>query len=513
MPDRNQGGASAPRSWWRRYWWVPVTLGVVVIVPAILGLVALVSGPPLCGNGLTAEGTPQVCIGIDIDSGALAHGDRLADLETKTAALNANVKGGDFGTIVLLMNMTPDPNSDSVAFLSLRHQIEGAITAVWRADNQTVAGGTTPPIKLMLANFGAGANYWQDAVDAITAQQNGQHIVAVTGIGQSLDNTRQAVNALSEAGIVTVGAAVTADNMNQWPDDIRIRDFFRVASTNTDMATTAVAYAASHHYARTMLVKDTNDTDSYASTLGTAFTNAYTTRYHTAVPYVEPYLSPDGPLSTMSREQYMANQFAGMHADICQDKPDLFYFAGRGTDLAAFLTSLAQGGACGLTSVTVMSGDDATSLEGAPLPNFGDLKVTVLYTSESSGTEWQGFPNGSDQVQNYNQFSEAFGRNGFAPADLQDGDAAISHDAVLSAATAARLDPVATTNPGTVAASFLRFACRRTIPGASGDIAFDQNGNPVDKAMPIMRVQSDGSVVQQDLAWSTGQAFDPAACP
>jgi hypothetical protein len=482
-------------------------------VSAVWGLVSLASAPPLCGNGLTEEGTPKVCVGVDIDSGALTHGDRLADLEAKVAAVNAKATGGDFGTIVLLMNMTPDPNSDSVGFLVLRHQIEGAITAVWRADNQTVADGTNPPLKLMLANFGTGANYWADAVDSITAQQSSQHIVAVTGIGQSLDNTRQAASALSDAGIVTVGAAVTADNMNQWPDGVRIRDFFRVASTNTDMAATAVSYAAAHHYTRTMLVKDTNNQDSYADTLGTAFTAAYTARHHTKVPYAEPYLSPDGPLSTMSRGQYMANQFAGMHADICQDKPDLVYFAGRGTDLAAFLTSLAQGGACGLSSITVMSGDDATSLEGTPLPNFGDLKVTVLYTSQSSGNEWQGFPASSDQVQNYNQFSEAFGRNGFAPTDLQDGDAAISHDAVLSAATAARLDPVATTNPSTVAASFLRFACRRTIPGASGDIAFDENGNPLDKAMPIMRVQSNGNVIQQDLAWSTGHAFDPATCP
>jgi hypothetical protein len=35
----------------------------------------------------------------------------------------------------------------------------------------------------------------------------------------------------------------------------------------------------------------------------------------------------------------------------------------------------------------------------------------------------------------------------------------------------------------------------------------------MDKAMPIMRVQPDGSVVQQDLVWATGQPFDPAKCP
>jgi len=506
----SRGGARPPRSRFRKYWYVWTALGLVVAGIAAWGLVNTFSAPPLCGDGLTQEGS--ICVGLDLNSTAFRHGDQFADLEAKAAAVNDAVTGPKFGTILVLLDMAPDPRNTSVGILVQRHQIEGAITAVWRADNEAVADGSDPPLKLLFANFGDGAVYWQQAVAAIVAHVGSQHIVAVTGIGQSLDTTRQAVSALSAAGIVTVGSVVTADNMNQWPDGVLTSKFFRVAATNTDMAKAAVSYLAKKHYSRILLVQDRNGGDSYASTLGTAFSAAYSARFHAAVPYAEPYLSPDGPLTGIPRSQYMVSQFAGMHADICQDKPDLIYFAGRGTDLAAFLTALSQGGACGLGPVDVLSGDDASTLAGSPLPNFGALQVNVFYTSEAAGNEWTGCPACSDEVQNYQKFEEAFVRNGFPPADLADGQASMGHDAVLAAATAARLDPDATSDPSTMAAPFLRFSCRQPIPGASGDIAFDSAGNPKDKAMPIMRVKPDGSVVQQDLAWATGQPFAPANC-
>lgn len=273
-----------------------------------------------------------------------------------------------------------------------------------------------------------------------------------------------------------------------------------------------MSYVAQQPYKKIMLVQDMNKQDSYVRTLSSAFTAAFEARYQTHVPYAEPYESPEGPLTGASRDQYMANQFAGMHADICQDKPDLVYFAGRGADLTSFLTALSQGGACGLSAVDIMTGDDALEMVGKPVPSFGEMRVRVFYTAEAAADEWRNSPANSVNAQNYLAFGKAYTDNGFDPADLRNGNVIMTHDAVLAAATAARLDPVAITDPSTVAASFLRYACRQTIPGASGEITFDQAGNPVDKAMPIMLLQPNGVPVQQDLAWSAGQPFDPAKC-
>jgi hypothetical protein len=47
------------------------------------------------------------------------------------------------------------------------------------------------------------------------------------------------------------------------------------------------------------------------------------------------------------------------------------------------------------------------------------------------------------------------------------------------------------------------------VPGASGDIAFDNNGNPVDKAVPLLQLMPNGSVVLREVTWPTGTQFDP----
>jgi ABC-type branched-subunit amino acid transport system substrate-binding protein len=261
-----------------------------------------------------------------------------------------------------------------------------------------------------------------------------------------------------------------------------------------------------------LLVQDTNQGDSYAQTLGAAFSTTFASQYRLNVPYTEPYQSPDTSVTGSSRKDYMTNQFAHMHGDICADRPDLIYFAGRGVDLGSFLTALSQGGACGLGPIDVMTGDDAASVGGTPLPHFANMQVRVFFTALATAGQWKNFPPNTDTVQNYNQFAQAFSNpdNDFNPNDLVEEDAIMSHDAVLAAVTAARIDPLSVIDPSTVAAYFLRLRCTQFVPGASGDIAFDSAGNPVDKAVPMLQLLPDGSAVQQELTWPTGKPFVPS---
>ncbi|HEY2762827.1 MAG TPA: amino acid ABC transporter substrate-binding protein [Pseudonocardiaceae bacterium] len=493
---------------WQRLWFI-----IAVVVVMLVGIVVIIWAPwrSPCGAGLTDVESPYYCVGLDLNSTALQEPDPLADLESKIARDNAKITG-DFGAIVLLDNFTANPNTDSVSVPELRHRIEGANTAVWRANNQAVAGGTTPKIKLLLASFGGGAKYESQAVQSIIQARKSQHIVAVTGFGQSLDQTRQAAKDLSDANIVSVGSVVTSDDMNRDLTGKRIPNFFRVAATNTGTAIASVSYIASHKYQKVLLVKDTNQEDSYAQTLASAFGTAFASQYRFAVPYTEPYQSPDTSVTGATRDTYMTNQFAHMHGDICADRPDLVYFAGRGVDLGSFLKALSQGGACGLGPIDVMTGDDAASIVGRSLPPFPDLHVRVLFTALATAGQWGNFPPDAEMVQNYDQFAQAFSNrdNGFDPGDLVEEDAIMSYDAVLAATTAARIDPLATTDPSTVTAYFLRLRCTQFVPGASGDIAFDSSGNSVDKAVPLLQLHPNGSAVQQDLTWPTGKQFNPS---
>lgn len=524
--DRRRHGMVHPRGWLRRHWLVS-SLVVAVLVAASLVLWRPWQQPPPpqpCGPGLTAVGSPSICVGLDLESRGFGD-DRLADLMASLAGKNP-ARADNVATIVLLDDMTPDITRGTGKLQTLRHRIQGAMTAVWRA-NEAGFAGDLPKLRLLLASYGAGAKQWPEAVEAIKQARAHENIVAVTGIGQSLEETRQAAAALSEAKIAVVGSIVTADNMNYDLEGNLIQRFVRVAPLNSHQAQAAFTYMTAHsRYDKVMLVHDENPKDSYSQTLAEAFRVAYKDQHQQDVPYTEPYRSPD-ELVEVRRDEYMAQLFAKMHGDLCKIKPDLVYFAGRGADLKSFLDALFDSGACDLNELDIVTGDSAAFLIDEELPSADHLRVNIYYTAMAYGDQWAdeaAKPGATDIVKknlaNYKQFEEAFTSEKayrFAKTDLVDGYAMMGHDAVLVAVKAVRINPVSIPELNTVADQFLHFRCRDFIPGASGAIYFDNKGNPVNKPMPILRVgmvEGKGSVEQVGLAWPKGAPSDPdAACP
>jgi hypothetical protein len=116
----------------RRQWLT--SLFTVVVVLIAVGYLTWFGPWQKCGRGLTAIGSPYVCVGLDLDSTALRDADPMADLEHTIAGNNSAVSE-PFATIVVFQNLTPDPRSDGVVLRSLRHAVEGAITAVSRAND------------------------------------------------------------------------------------------------------------------------------------------------------------------------------------------------------------------------------------------------------------------------------------------------------------------------------------------------------------------------------------------
>lgn len=495
------------RSWPYRHPVFSAIAAAVLVGGSIVAWAA--TATPQCGPGLTATGSPYVCVGLDQNSSPMRAGDPLADLENKVAQYDAKVTG-PYATIVVLENMTPDPATDKVDLRVLRHGIEGALTAMNQANDGTgAAGGTTPAIKLLLANFAAMGASAPQAVAAIENAQSSDRIVAVTGIGQSLDSTRAAISQLSKDGITTVGADVTADDLNVDSTGAPIQDFFRVAPTNTDEASAAAQYIGQHlAHQHILLIQDANTTDIYAQTLATAFKATFPAQY------TETYLSPDSASPDADDQGLMIQQFKDESVYICSDQPDLIYFAGRGIDLGYFLDALENSGACPVGPLTIMTGDDANSLSGTPLPT-GPFPVTVLYTALAANGEWPAPTPGStpdsqlvDEYENYQTFAQAFAAAGFDNSDLDDGRAIMLHDAVYTAASAARDDTFAVSDPGSMAATILTYQCKFAIRGASGFISFDENHNPRDKTIVVMRLNPNGTLTEQSLEWPAGSQVD-----
>jgi hypothetical protein len=514
-------------------WW-PYRYHIAVAVLVVIGGVLAWWRPwQACGNGLSSPvtGWPGSCVGLDLGSTGFGSGDQFAGLEKIIADQNAGITG-DFVTIVVLDNMTPDPSSDSVAAQTVQHAVEGSITGQWRANNTPVANGSghsddprapTVKIKLLLANYASQGRSEQQAVDAIVAARDTQHIVAVTDFGQSLESTRKAASDLSNAHIADVASTMTGDDMNLAPDRQPIERFHRIAPNNTEQATAAVSSSTFAPGRNVVLVEDTNTDDSYAMSLATAFTKSYASTFPTQPPPdTVTYRSPDEPLYDSKRSAHMTNMLGGSpRQQLCLDKPDVLFFAGRGVDLGSLLAALAKGGDCHLKPMTIVTGYDATSILGIPVPTIGSAPVTVLYTGDATANEWNGHTTGEpadyqDYVRNYQDFVSAFtGRTAGAPkvgaeSDLPDGYAMVNQDAVLTAATAARDDDAAVNNPGTVADEFDGINCNAPIFGASGEIAFSKEsmGNATHRPVPMIMITPSGDALPQRLLWPTGQPPD-----
>ncbi|MFK8905598.1 hypothetical protein [Streptomyces sp. YS-3] len=482
-----------------------------------------------CGTGMTATGTPLACAGVNIDSAPFADHEpaRMRELEQMVKSANDTVKG-PYTSVVLMLDLSPVSDVDTLTYDSLYPNIEGALTAVWRANN-TAAYGSTPAIKLYLANMGSQYGSWASTVASLKKQMSAERISAVVGLGQSTEQTRHAAAAIStQLHIPVIGSTVTGDSMNLDPADPtgkkQIVDMFRVSPTNADSVIAANQYVSTLKPAVTSLavVADSVTGDDYTQTLAEAAKSKFTAPKRTVT--VLPYTSPSDLPAGTGRQDYLVQQFNLMHANLCQAAPSVVYFAGRGRDLGAFVENWVQGAPCGIPQLHILAGDDASESihDKGVLNGIASGRVTVAYTALASPDEWGKDCPGSDAKHNYDQFWAAFtGRPDpctgqpltadkdvatltFDPSDLGSGQAMLTHDAAVAAISAGRRDAVGLKNPGLQTGILHQFYCAQMLPGASGWLSFRADGKPAGKPAPVVQLGSDGSARTIALTWPDG---------
>ncbi|MET9887962.1 hypothetical protein ABZZ20_33500 [Streptomyces sp. NPDC006430] len=511
---------------------------VLSLTVALLVLAGVVFGgawgyrvlfPPAlpCGSGMTAAGSPLACVGVNLDSTSFTKDEpaRMRKLEETIRTANEAVEGNST-SVVLMLNFSPVEDVDTLTYDSLYHNIEGAIAAVWRANN-TAAYGSTPGVKLYLANMGSQYASWQETVARVKKYAASEHISAVIGLGQSTEQTRQAAAALSsQLHLPVIGSTVTGNSMNLDPSDPTgkrpIPDMFRVSPTNSDSVIAANQYVSGLRPEVTSLavVADSVADDDYTATLAAEAKTRFQAPDRTVT--VLPYTSPRSLPSGAGRQDYLIQQFNLMHANLCQAAPSVVYFAGRGRDLGAFVQNWVQGAPCGIPQLRILVGDDASEAirDDAVLKGVASGRVTVAYTALASPDEWGTECPGSDAKRNYDQFWSAFtGRPdpctkqplattqagaaplAFDPADLASGQAMLTHDAAVAAISAARHDEAGLKNPGLETGILHQFYCAQMLPGASGWLSFGADGNPVGKPAPIVQFNPDGTTKTITLTW------------
>ncbi|MGH8906627.1 MAG: ABC transporter substrate-binding protein [Egibacteraceae bacterium] len=490
-------------------WWYPTRPRIVILflVLAVIGGVAWwVWISTHCASGVRRVGGE--CVGVT--DGSFVFSPDLADVLGRIRDENRWVEqqGEPFVSIAYLVALPGEGNDPSDIY---RHELQGAYLAQRRA-NRTNELGDLPLIRLLVANAGEDNEQWRPVVAQLGDRVRSERLVAVAGLGVSLETTRQAIAALTapenpDIAVPVIAARLTSDDFSGVPR------FVRVAPTDRDQAQAMVAYLKREPaFRRALLIQDINETDLFVRTLGEAFTAEFPDATHNLLQPVERY---DGSLPGL------ASRFVQMMADICQQRPDVIYFAGRGEPLRSFIQALPERPCLDL-HVTVVTGDSggavATALRHANEEGERALKaglganMALRYTELAHPDAWAAAPGSfPPRAVGYLQENVA----GFPDESLDDGGTIMGHDAVVTAVRAIRsavaggqdlmIDAI---TPRDVIQALNGLHGTRAVPGASGWISLDV-GDPVNKAIPILELQPDGTVAFLTLSAAGGTPFIP----
>jgi hypothetical protein len=271
-----------------------------------------------------------------------------------------------------------------------------------------------------------------------------------------------------------------------------------VAPTNRDQAIAAATYLK-REASRAVLVQDVKQGDDYLKSLGEAFRQGFKDQ------------SPDPPKrQIVGLETYdsglggAANTMGAMLRNICQEKPDLVFFAGRSPALNAFVQALPARPCLHEVPIKIVAGADAVEFaaEVASSPDLRrglDSNASVIYTTQAHPGAWK-ISEGSFNPEPKRHFGSCEGCfiHYFPSEPLDDGASIIGYDAIVIGVTAIRPGQGNEINdqPELISQQFNRMHGTEAVAGASGWISLKdgRDGSTVNKAVAILQVTTDGSV-------------------
>ncbi|MFF5701470.1 ABC transporter substrate-binding protein [Streptomyces sp. NPDC012794] len=470
------------------------TAAVVALAAGLwLGLGWLQDRQARCGDGIVERGAQDECVGVTDGSYVFApHLDAVSEkIEEENRRVLANAGDEPYVSVAYFTSFTTTAE-DSNSAEGVRHELQGAYLAQYRHNRGDLAA--TPKIRLLIANPGSRSTQWKHTVDELIARKDSpDRLVAVAGLGPSTNENLAAIKRLSEHGIAMVGATLTATNIQD------INGFVRIAPTNEDEAYAAAGYLKRHGVATAVVLQDVAEGNLYASTLGTAFTKAF----HDGDKHrlVSERMTYDSSVSSAWQ-----NELRYMPGQLCQQRPQLVYFAGRGRHLTHFLDALSNR-SCTDQQFTVFAGDDTTNLSAEQLAHAAETGIQVLYTGLSHPDMYRSAPQAVSAPSAKNFQPGGLLHQWFPHDPREDGGALMGHDAVLAAAhgiqMAARWQGQVAGDA--VARMFHQMDGTQQVAGASGFISFQNNGNPRNKAVPILRLNGKGQVEFVEVSAAEGK--------
>jgi hypothetical protein len=507
----------------RRY--LPYLVVSLLVVAAGFGIARLVwphpePVPPNACSGTTGPARPQAalaqaalaqfqtatgneCVGwiVDHDQPFGSTDPKVNAVISTIVAENVRVRdeasaGGEpYVRIAVLMPMTSAPKS-AMSGGEVLHALQGAFAAQFEANRgqSSALRGKTPRFQLVLANEGTDHSAYARVVDQLGELKAGPHpLVAVTGMSISTPETQLAGQRLSDLGIPSIGAIVTAD-------DMVAPAMFKVSPSNRQYAAALKAYLDGQQKLKNgFLVWDRNPDDNYVQQLKLAFQDLFGSDYG-LVDHNRGFNGTKPP--TVGTPQL----FSDIVDNICAAESQLVFYSGRDRDLAAFVEALDGRTRCRpnakKTPILVATGATGLTLDAKKLD--ADL-VGVVNASSTDSVGWtRNIPGTPRDFANFRKLFTAKGPLGlgYPDSDLASGYAIMHRDAVVAAlwaarrATAAKSDANNGKGVSMPTAEDVRdslFTSPQTlIPGASGSMYFKEDPKndlwPIGKPVPIIRV-------------------------
>ncbi|MFH8791469.1 ABC transporter substrate-binding protein [Streptomyces sp. NPDC017941] len=324
----------------RRNGFGPLDKAVAVLVPLVLIAVGVVvylaTRPGDCAGGL--ERRDGECVGVtgevfEANDDIEALVEAVADENARVAKAWSAPKQGEtpmpYGRIALMMPFTSDDSSAMTADM-IRRALAGAHAAQLRANS---SGG--PHYQLLMAPDGKDLDEWRPVVDDLEELTDDRQtpLVGVMGLPSSTPETRDAMRALSERRIATVGPVITSADMNA--------PYFFKTSPNNDLLVDALDQYLKKNKGRGkgFLVFDSRPDDVYSRNLHRLLEKKFGAKYGLRKRSAS-FLGSTGPVAGIPQRFQSAAQ------KICVTDSDTVFFAGRDQDLPALVKRLSQEPSC-----------------------------------------------------------------------------------------------------------------------------------------------------------------------
>ncbi len=523
-PPRQQGGNNVARNF---------LLFLLVIL--LLGALALVAVNNLRGRGTTTTGnntpTPTVTVPsngigvtkapdgeyIGISDGTFAFDTSRGDGASKQQAAQKLAQGDSGGAVALWSSGLSTDTNDAEALIYKEDQrvlssgnpyitvvvgtmLTGATATVsvghddlqgaYVAQKEFNDGAKLPnsvEVRLLIANAGSKQDYTNAVAQQIVQLAKvDKTFVGVMGWPFS-GYANNAIKVLAAAHITMVSQTASSDALTGISPY-----FFRVAPPNKDQAIAGAKYAEQVLHARNVALFY-DPSNLYTQSLANAFRTQFTA---------------DGN-KIVVEEKYTVGKpnFTQLLNDAETHNPDLIYFAGYASDASVLLTDLPTSGQ--FANLQIMGGDALYEL-GGYTSSAHDARVRLHFTTFAYPDEWQIVCSSSHSgacstPSFFGEYKAAYDPNnqhttgspyGYTRAD---GDVILSYDATLVMLTAggkALTGTKTAITPNDLQQALKQIKGAQAIQGISGQISLGPDGNPIKKALVILKVIQGGFFVQ-----------------